>query len=159
MPNPTEPQDLSHLLEQGESSSPRDHELLANLRQLLPELRELVEWLDGGEEDGIYRFWHYSFKVYGLQDDTERIVELLDRARPEGTTLNPWFRTIVAQGTGKRWTRDHNDRWLEETRPIVEAWFHAAYFARMALRYADLEYAPRWMPSGWAALLELYGIR
>ena len=158
MPEP--PQDLSHVFEQGESPSPRDHELLANLRRVLPELRELVHDLDESEEDGIYRFWHHSWKVYALQDDTERIVALLDQARPEGTQLHPWFRTIVSQGTGRRWERSHNPRWLKETRPIVEAWWHAAYFARMALRYAEeLEYAPRWMPSGWAALLELYGVR
>ncbi|MDA8267939.1 MAG: hypothetical protein M0013_06140 [Actinomycetota bacterium] len=72
--------------------------------------------MDQAAEDGVYRFWHHSFKVYALQDDTERIVALLDQVRPEGTTLNPCFHTIVASGTGKRWERAHNARWLEVLR-------------------------------------------
>jgi hypothetical protein len=54
----------------------------------------------------------------------------------------------------------HNQRSLVETRPILEAFFHARYFLEMAVKYGGrLSVAPRVMPSGWAALLSLYGLR
>lgn len=54
----------------------------------------------------------------------------------------------------------HNARWLEVTRPIVEAYFHAGCFLEVAVRYGrELEYPPRHLPSGWAAFLYLYGLR
>ena len=41
-----------------------------------------------------------------------------------------------------------------------EAFFHARYFLEMACRYADdLEEPPSLLPSGWAGLLYLYGLR
>jgi hypothetical protein len=73
--------------------------------------------------------------------------------------LDSWFREIVASGTGLRFEPAHNERWLLVTRPIVEAFFHARYFLEMAVRYASLEEPPRILPSGWAALLHLYGLR
>ena len=45
------------------------------------------------------------------------------------------------------------------TRPIVEAFFHARYFVEMAVRYARLDEPPSLLPSGYAALLCLYGLR
>jgi hypothetical protein len=49
---------------------------------------------------------------------------------------------------------------IEATRPIVEAFFHARYFLEMAVRYGkELATAPCLLPSGWASLLYLYGLR
>jgi hypothetical protein len=68
--------------------------------------------------------------------------------------------------TPKRWPdpaavgAPHNDRWLSETRPIIEAFFHARYFLEMAVHYGQaLDKPPNAMPSGWAALLYLYNLR
>ena len=56
--------------------------------------------------------------------------------------------------------RLHDQRWTKETRPIVEAFFHARYFLEMACRYArELDEAPDVLPSGWAALLCLHDMR
>jgi hypothetical protein len=52
--------------------------------------------------------------------------------------LNAWFRTIVDEGTGKAFEPEHNQRWLEVTRPIVEAFFHAGYFLEMAVRHGKI---------------------
>ncbi len=80
-----------------------------------------------GYEDGIYRFYHHSFKIYSLQETTSAIVAAL---------------------------------WLEVTRPMVEAFFHAHYFLEMAVRYGkQLKHPPRQLPSGWAAFLYLYNLR
>lgn len=109
-------------------------------------------------EDPVYRFYHHSFKVYWLQAATTDIVRLLGDLAP-GRSLNPMFLEIVSEGTGKTWEPAHNHAWTATTRPIVEAFFHARYFLEMAVRYAHLEEPPRMLPSGYAALLYLYGLR
>jgi len=97
--------------------------------------------------------------VYQLQNHTVAIVEKLQSLLP-GRKLNEYFIQIVAEGTGKAFSPQHNQIWLETTRPIVEAFFHARYFLQMAVKYGrELEYPPRVMPSGWAALLYLYNLR
>lgn len=123
--------------------------------------RLLTESTTGfGGEDLVYRFWHQSFKVYLLQDLTERITSALGSVCPPGTALNPWFLEIVGEGTGRVFDRSVNDNWLEHTRPIVEAFFHARFMLEMAVLYGEsLDEAPWVLPSGWAALLELYQIR
>ncbi len=74
--------------------------------------------------------------------------------------MNRWFTGIVAQGTGKEFEMSHNQKWLHHTRPIVEAFFHAHYFLKMAVKYGkELESAPDRMPSGWAAVLYLFDLR
>jgi len=154
---------MSKLDETLRGPSPRaaDHELLAKVKEALPELESLLAEASShwGCEDGVYRFYHQSFKVYGLQSLTCRIAEAL-RALAPGSRLAPAFERILSDGTGKSFTPEANRRWLEETRPIVEAFFHARYFLEMACRYGrELETAPAVMPSGWAALLALYEIR
>jgi len=42
----------------------------------------------------------------------------------------------------------------------LEAFFHAKYFLEMACKYGrELAEPPETLPSGWAALLCLYGMR
>lgn len=139
---------------------PEVQQLLSNLKQHLPVLRELLEECNGyWGEDGIYRFYHGSFKVYGLQNLTEKTVTLLSQMGPK-RELNQYFTRILRQGTGLTFSKEHNKRWLEITRPIVEAFFHARFFLEMAVKYAqELDDPPCCMPSGWAALLYLYDIR
>lgn len=134
--------------------------LLQGLRRDRPELEKLLaknssHW---GYEDPIYRFYHQSFKVYWLQGQTQSIVDRLQALAPD-LTLNPWFVQIVEAGTGKEWKHEDNERWLEVTRPILEAFFHARFFLEMAVRYADLQAPPQPLPSGYAALLYLFGLR
>ena len=136
-------------------------QIFANLCASLPELEKLLRDCQShwGYEDGIYRFYHHSFKVYSLQETTSAIVAALQSLAPD-RKLNESFIDIVRDGTGKTFEREHNRRWLEVTRPIVEAFFHAQYFLEMAVRYGKkLEQPPRQLPSGWAAFLYLYNLR
>ena len=111
-------------------------------------------------EDGIYRFYHQSQKVYHLQDCTIEMVNMLKMASPPDTKLNEWFMSIISDGTDIKFDMDHNDEWLKHTRPIMEAFFQAKFFIEMSIKYAlELEEAPNMLPSGWAALLYLYGLR
>jgi hypothetical protein len=134
--------------------------LLANLKGRLSHMRDLLRECEDhwGYEDPIYRFYHQSFKVYDLQKRTEQIVALLHELLP-GSVLDAWFLEIVSQGTGKTFSPDHNRDWPRHTRAIVEAFFHARFFLEMAVRYAGLPAPPNPLPSGWAALLSLYGLR
>lgn len=135
--------------------------MLASVRAAVPALEALLAQCSGqwGCDDGVYRFYHHSFKVYGLQRSTTEIVAALQAVAPE-RPLNVAFMAIVSEGTGKGFELEHNRRWLEVTRPILEAFFHARYFLEMAVRYGkELDAPPASLPSGWAALLYLYGLR
>lgn len=141
----------------------RDNKLLANIKAKLPELTELLEKSSShwGYEDLIYRFYHQSFKVYRLQNRTLQIANALAACAPEGAVFCSLFDDLLKAGaSGKEFEGSHNADWAAHTRPMVEAFFHAKYFLEMAVKYGkELETAPNSMPSGWAALLELYGIR
>jgi len=60
------------------------HKLLANIKERLPQLEELLVKAEDhwGMEDGVYRFYHQSFKVYGHQKLTERICKALPGIAP-----------------------------------------------------------------------------
>ncbi len=136
-------------------------QLLANIKAVLPDLEALYRassdhW---GYEDPLYRFYHQSWKVYGLQQQTLAIVERLAALLP-GRLLNAWFMQIITHGTSRAFDPEDNARWLEVTRPILEAFFHARYMLDMVCRYGRaLESPPTLMPSGWAAVLYLYDLR
>jgi hypothetical protein len=140
---------------------PEAKELLASLKAHLPRLEIVLadcedEW---GAADTVYRFYHQSFKVYQAQETTVRIVDALQQVAPQ-RQLNRWFKQIVNEGTGKRFAMTDNRRWLEITRPILEAYFHARHFLQMAIRSAhELNSPPSAMPSSWASVLYLYGLR
>jgi len=139
----------------------RDQRLLLKVKRRLPALKKLLRETRGlrAHEDAVYRFYHQSFKVYMLQDLTIRIVEALQDLAP-GAPINQAFREILVEGTNKKWDTAHNRRWSYETRPILEAFFHARYFLQMACRHGQgLKRAPSTMPSGWAALLYFFDWR
>jgi hypothetical protein len=136
-------------------------QLLRNLREKRAELRTQLKAASDhwGYEDPVYRFYHQSFKVYWLQERTRSLAGLLAGIAPIDHPLDPWFLEIVRGGTDRTFTPEDNARWAEATRPILEAFFHARYFVEMAVRYSRLETPPQLLPSGYAALLCLYGLR
>ena len=57
--------------------------------------------------------------------------------------LDKWFSQIVAEGTGKIFEFENNQRGLAETRPIVEAFPSAKYMLEMVCKYGqELEVPP-----------------
>jgi hypothetical protein len=57
--------------------------------------------------------------------------------------LNKSLEQIIAEGTSKKFSAETNQRWLEETRPILEAFFHAKTMLELAVKYgSELEHAP-----------------
>jgi len=136
-------------------------ELFSNLKASLPILETLLaecdhEW--GGRE-AVYRFYHQSYKVYGIQSRTLKIVQALSSLLPD-RPLNKWFMEIVSQGTGKKFEMSHNRKWLETTRPMLEAYFHARHFLSVAIEYGKkLEFPPNMLPTGWGTVLYLFDLR
>lgn len=134
--------------------------LIQRLKENRSRLQEMLERMsdDRGYEDAFYRFYHGSFKVYAVQQTTEKAAALLRSLMPE-RKLNLSFETILRDGTGKEFQMDHNREWHRHTRPILEAFAHAKYMIEMALRYAGLDEPPHPLPFGWAALLYLCDLR
>lgn len=139
----------------------KDQPLLDAIKANLLQLERLLVPFQCLYEDGIYRFYHSSFKVYQLQDYTSRAVEIfMSIGQATGSVLCEWFEQIVAAGTAVTWNPDHNKDWLLHTRPIVEAFLHTKYFLEMMIKYGqEMDAAPTMLPTGWAAILELYNQR
>jgi hypothetical protein len=139
--------------------------LLENIKQDLPKLEKLLEEVSGHwvYEDMIYRYYHYSFKVFMVQDNTRKIYSALESISPHEPKKipNQWFNNIISQGApGIKFELEHNQAWEKTCRPFLEAFFHAKYFLEMAVKYGkEYDKAPNVMGSGWAALAELYNIR
>src|SRR4051812_25576097 len=76
--------------------------LLQTIKERLPELEKTLADACGRwqAEDGFYRYYHGSFKVYGLQTVTERVIATLRSLLAE-RELNKRFMDIVNGGTGK----------------------------------------------------------
>lgn len=143
------------------NSTEAEERLLANIKLRLVELDALLAKARGHweYEDPVYRFYHHSFKVFGVQRMTAGIVDALRSLLPDAE-LNADFLAIVEEGTGKEWAAETNARWRAETRPLIEAFFHARFMLEMAVKYGrELEAPPQTLPSGWAAVLYLYGLR
>lgn len=145
------------------AEAPVSHQvLLKNIKsnlELFEKIDEFVsdEWVS---VDLIYRFWHQSFKVYGLQEATLKMYEALKMVSPNNDQLNPWFEDIIKNGTGKVFELSFNKDWVVHTKPIVDAFLHAKFFLEQVLKSAhSLDEAPTLLPSYWAAVLELYQIR
>ena len=138
-----------------------EQRLIANIKSQLPGLEALLaracsEW---EYEDFVYRFYHQSFKVFGVQSITLEISDALRSLLPE-VEMNRSFLAIVESGTGRHFTPETNRVWDAATRPFLEAFFHTRFMLEMAVKYGhELDSPPSPLPSGWAALLYLYGLR
>jgi hypothetical protein len=135
--------------------------LLMNIKENLPQIMELQKLCGENGDDGIYRYYHTSFKVYGrLQPLAKKIVALLQKMKPEPARhLNPLFLDIIEDGTNRIFHLDNNQDWPKHTRPIVEAYLHSKWFLDQLVIASNLEYPPSYLPEGWASILTLYRIR
>jgi hypothetical protein len=114
--------------------------LLRLAKAQLPQLKQTLAEASShwGYEDPIYRFYHHSFKVYEVQKLTQKILEDLKALAPN-LPMNQIFLKIITEGTNKNFEISHNEDWLQHTRPIVEAFFHARHMLEMICKYAELK--------------------
>ena len=135
--------------------------LLDRIKANLPEIESLYRIFSGYEEDYVYRFYHQSFKVFGAIEEIKKAKDLFEKIAPDGITLNQWYSRIADEAIGKSfdWEKT-NPKWLDETRPILEAFWHSKYFLEQMLHFGtELQASPQLLPSGWAAVLYLYNLR
>jgi hypothetical protein len=97
--------------------------LLSNIRRDAAALIHLLARVNGHGiyEDGFYRFYHQSFKVFGLQESTAEIAAALLRVAPGGQPFCKFFDAILAAGLGRAFGPEDNDRWVERAAPVVRA--------------------------------------
>jgi hypothetical protein len=139
----------------------KEAQLLAAIKENLPKLEVLLARIEEhwAEEDMVYRYYHQSFKAYGIQGYTEDMVAGFRSFLPD-MPLNKEFEAIVAKGTGRRFQMADNAAWREIVGPMFEAFWHAKYFLRMMIKYGrSLETLSEVLASGWASVLYLYNLR
>ncbi len=140
---------------------PEVQELLDSIQHRGQEISRLAAHLAELEEDGIYGYYRHSVKVYQLQHAVRACRNLLRSLAPHDAYLNPWFVAICrgACGHRSRWATNPRE-WQSEARPILEGFWHCAYFVRMLSRLCgESEDSLGRLASGQAAVLELYGLR
>ncbi len=127
-------------------------------------LADLFGRAGGIVEDGVYRFYHQSFKVSNLGAAANQAYALFEQLCPAGCRLNSQF-VEIAENANRAWNAAPdlsalNSAWATHARPVLEFAFHCDYFLCQLVRYESVEFASvRALPSGAAALLELCGIR
>ena len=138
----------------------RINALFLRIKARLPELEELARELGEAEEDGVYRFYHDSNKVFCLQDPVKAAFTLIKEIGGEDDPPNFEYARIVEAGTAHQFSETTNENWEAETKPILEAFWHTKYFINMMVKYAkELETVERLVQPGMAAVLYLFELR
>jgi hypothetical protein len=140
----------------------RIHALASRIVARLPKLEELAEELEDAGEEGIYRYYHGSFKVFNLQDPVKEAFALIKEIGGEDDPPSFEYAAIVEAGTAYDFKLEMNDNWEASTKPILEAFWHTQYFVKMMIKYAKgMETIEKGEPfeSGAAAVLYLFELR
>jgi hypothetical protein len=134
--------------------------LFLRIKTRLPELEELARGLEEAEEDGVYRFYHGSNKVFFLQDTVKAAFALIKEIGGESDPPSFEYARIVEAGTAHQFGATTNENWEAETKPILEALWHTKYFINMMVKYAkELETVESPLEPGMAAVLYLFELR
>jgi hypothetical protein len=99
----------------------RINTLFLRIKARLLELEELARELEETEEDGVYRFYHDSNKVFFLQSPVEAAFSLIKEIGGEDDPPNFEYARIVEAGTAHQFSETTNANWEAETKPILEA--------------------------------------
>jgi hypothetical protein len=127
--------------------------LIKNLRKRRKILEALLAEITGHWEieDIVYRLYHGSYKAQHAMALTARVLKELEGLYRYGwRQRNEIFKKIVEEGLDGK----------QEPRKWIEAMLHARYCLEMAVKYSKEVKKPlQCLPSGYAALLYLYGLR
>lgn len=129
--------------------------LLSQLRESHDDLKQLLKRMESHWEieDLVYRFYHHSAKVHFAADLGHEVFDSLLSVVPWGHRECPVFiRRLRARcRRGRTWRRARAD---------IELMFHAHYFLKMAVKYGrKYRRGPNPVPSGYASLMYVYGLR
>lgn len=136
-------------------------QLLTNIKKGRKRIQSLFDHFRKEEPDLVYRFYHQSYKVFIMNSLTAQAMDLFLELAPVDITFNSWFLEITGDAVQREFSDDTNANWLAETLPVTQAFWHAKYFLEQMLVAANEldEAPPQVLPSGWAAVLYLYGLR
>jgi hypothetical protein len=159
--NQSRQQLLDQIKAERESRHALAEELLANIKAKLDIVEPLSRSFAKSEAEFVYRFYHQSFKVFGYKELIRYAVSFFESLSPNSKPLNSWYRSITDSGLEKEFTDATNENWLNETQPVLYAFWHSRYFVDQMLSAAKtLEAAPpQVLPYDWAAVLYLYDLR
>ena len=131
--------------------------LFNNIKKNEEQLIKIFNRLDNhwGYEDGMYRYYHRSFKVCVLQSFTLEIYDNMKILCPIGYELSSTIENIIKSGTGVNFKLEHNENFDEIYQPTVFAFLNMKYFLEMIIKYKDWEPTDI-LPSGVAAILSIY---
>jgi hypothetical protein len=139
----------------------KEQKLRENIMKNLDSLKDLQALItsDHVYETKLYKFYHYSYKVYHLQDYTLEVIEALKKLLD--LPLHTNFMRQIELGTGKQFVQSQKVDWFEETVQITNAFMHAKYMLEMILKYGVIRADGKEsnFTYGWAAVLCLYNIR
>lgn len=104
-------------------------DLLRAIKANFEEIQTLHKLFANLEEDYVYRFYHQSFKVFGMNDVTKQAITLFEKIAPDEVKINDWFKQIADEAIEKEfdWQKT-NPIWQTETCPIIEVFWHSKYF-------------------------------
>jgi hypothetical protein len=138
----------------------RINALFLRIKARLPELMEIAATLEEDEEDGVYRLYHGSYKVFNLQDPVCAAFKLIKEIGGEADPPHFEYARIVEAGTKHQFSATTNENWEGETKPILEAFWHTKYFVNMMVKYGKkLETVEMALQPGMAAVLYLFELR
>src|ERR1700736_5088348 len=130
----------------------RINALFFRIKTRLRELEELACTLEEAEEDGVYRFYHGSNKVFYLQEPVKAAFALIKEIGGESDPPHFEYARIVEAGTTHPFSATTNENWEAETKPILEALWHTKYFVNMMVKYGKkLETVEMALQPGMAA--------
>jgi hypothetical protein len=115
----------------------RINTLFLRIKARLPELEELARDLEEAQEDGVYRFYHGSNKVFFLQDPVKAAFTLIKEIGGEDDPPNFEYARIVEAGTAQQFSETTNENWEAETKPILDAFWHTNNFIQMMAKFGE----------------------
>ena len=138
----------------------RINALFFSIKSRLTELEVLARDLEEAEEDGVYRFYHGSNKVFFLQSPVKAAFSLIKEIGGEDDPPNFEYARIVEAGTAHQFSETTNGNWEAGITPILDAFWHTKYFINMMVKYAnELEAVESPLQPGMATVLYLFELR
>jgi hypothetical protein len=135
--------------------------LFVRIKARLSDLEAMAEKLEAVEENGVYRFYHGSFKVFNMQEPIKEAFKLIEEIGGVDDPPHLEYALLVKAGTENDFAGDRtNANWDAETKPILEAFWHTKYFIKMMVKYGKkLEKVEPPLDYGMAAVLYLFELR
>jgi hypothetical protein len=134
------------------------HTLLVTLKDKEPMLDTLSIELNKAVSEAVYRYYHGSFKLYGVQSNTQEAYKFILSLSPDGN-INKSLKDTVEKGTSITFDLEHNKAWEVHTHPILFAAFQVQQALASLKALSTCSYPPTFLSAEWGTALYLYNLR